>query len=311
MQRTKRSDGVTRRGLVGVRSGRPIRIPGALIPRGSHARALLSCGGLLLILAAAGCRGIDVLAPQIPEIVGDPFHYEVKNLSAAQLEEGMKAIDLNFQEPRYFGKVNHSYADCLQYISKENDYAALWRGARACAWIAMDESLPRSQRKEFASNGIKIGRESVLKTSAQAESHYYLALCMGAFSDISGTATREWVRSIAYHSKMALELDEKLDNCGPHRVLGQLMVETDEYPTYAVGTLEQGLIYLKKATVLCPDYGENHLVYAKALKLDDQLDLARAELEKVVTSPKPRDRSAEHQAWLEDANRLLTDIQGN
>jgi hypothetical protein len=296
MQRTKRSDGVARRGLVGVRGGR---------------WAILFCGGPLFVLAAAGCRGIDVLAPQIPEIVGDPFHYEVKNLSAAQLEEGMKAIDLNYQEPRSLAKVNHSYADCLQYISKENDYAALWRGARACAWIALNESLPRSERKKYAMDGVKIGREAVLKTSAKAEPHYYLALCMGAFSDISGSATREWVREIAYHTKMALELDERFDNCGPHRVLGQLMVKTDEYPTYAVGTLEQGLIHLQKATVLCPDYGENHLVYAKALRLDNQVDQARAELEKVVASPKPRDRSAEHQAWLEDANRLLTDIQGN
>ena len=45
----------------------------------------------------------------------------------------------------------------------------------------------------------------------------------------------------------------------------------------AVGTVEEGLAMLQRATEQCPDFAENHLAYAKALVKDEQYAEARAE----------------------------------
>jgi hypothetical protein len=87
------------------------------------------------------------------------------------------------------------------------------------------------------------------------------------------------------------------------------MVDTSDYPLWAVGTYEQGLEHLRKATEGCPDFGENHLTYAKALLEDGREQEARKALQKVIACPTPPDYSAEHKAWLEEATELLTDLQ--
>ncbi len=270
--------------------------------------AVTCCGVAVL----AGCGGgLDVVVPTMDDLI-DPNHlkYEAQNLTPAALEERMREVDEFYAEPRFFGKVLASYETSLKSISERNGYAALWRGARACAWIALDPTESASRRGEFALKGMAMGKEAVKKASTLPESFYYYALSLGALCDLKKDASRELLHRMRDNMKVAAAIDEKYDYCGPLRFLGELMIKTDPYPTYAVGTLEQGMAHLKRAVELCPEYGENHLVYARALADDGQADLARAELEKVMVSPKPRDRSAEHDAWLELATTLMTDLQG-
>lgn len=299
-------DGVTARSWawVGTRAGE------SCWPR---IAARLSAAGLCVALLGllSGCEGLDVLAPSMEDIVNEnPFHHEETNLTPEALADRMKEIDTLYAEPRYFEKVNHSYGVCLQSISHQNDYGALWRGARACAWVALEESRPHSERRDYALKGIAIGKAAVDKASTSAESHYYLALCLAAYADMKQSASKEFLQRISYHAKMARELDPKLDFCGPQRILGRLMVDTEDYPLYAVGTAAEGLALLKEATAMCPEFGENHLVYAKALQKDDEYDQAREQLETLLTLPKPPDHSAEHEAWLKEATQLLTSLQG-
>jgi hypothetical protein len=263
------------------------------------------------MILGAGCGGIDAFHTEMEDIVEPSrLKYEVTNLSPAALEDRMREIDETFAEPRTPAKVKLSHETSMQSISGVNGYAALWRGARACAWLAMNGS-DRGERKRFAEAGIAMGEEAMKKASTLVESYYYLALSLGAYADLKGTPTRETVRDMRDNIKWALSLDPKFDHCGPHRFMGLLMVKSAGYPLYAVGTPEEGLKHLETAVKECPDYAENHLVYAEALKEEGQDDLAREELEKVLVSARPKDRSAEHDRWLERANELLQDLQGN
>jgi hypothetical protein len=263
------------------------------------------------LVAGAGCGGIDAFHTDMEDIVEPSrLKYEETNLSPSALDDRMREIDASFAEPRTPAKVYLSYETSIQSISKVNGYAALWRGARACVWLAMNHS-DRGERKRFAEAGISMGREAVKRSSNIVEPYYYLALSLGVFAELKGTPTRDTVREMRDMIVMAMALDEKYDDCGPHRFLGLLMVKSEGYPLYAVGTPEQGLKHLEMAVKECPDYGENHLSYAEALKQEGHDALAREELEKVIASARPKDRSAEHDAWLERANDLLQDLQGS
>lgn len=268
-----------------------------------------------LAFAAGGCRGFDPDDLDLVDMdqVADPhnFKYNTQDLTPQALEERMKEADLYFVEPRSFGKVLASYETCLKSISERNGYAALWRGARACAWIAINDDS-KSRRIEYATKGIKIGREATRRSGSDVtpEAHYYYALSLGALAESSGDPSRGFLEHMRDEMKIALSLDEKIDYCGPHRFLGDLYVKSSDYPLYSMGSTEEGLRHLKRAAELCPDYGENHLAYATALASEGEVEPARVELEKVMASPKLKDRSAEHDAWLTKATALMADLQG-
>jgi tetratricopeptide (TPR) repeat protein len=262
-----------------------------------------------LLCGLAGC-GVEQAVD--PEILLDPhgFSYESADLTPSRLEERMKDIDKAFEEPRSPGSVLLSFEKSRNSISHVNSYAALWRGTRACAWLAMNEP-EHSRRKKFALEGISMGNAAARKVSNRAESYYYLALCQQALQDLRGIGFSEGLlQEIEKNLNLAIALDESLDHCGPHRQLGNLQAQVDRYPLLGIGGLDEALEHLKKSTEVCPEYGENHLAYAQLLIQAHQYDLARAQLEKVMDSRIPKDRSAEHEGWLTQATELLSNLQG-
>jgi len=266
---------------------------------------------LMAAAAAGGCGGIDAFAPEMDDIVRpSQLKYEETDLTPTALADRMREVDDAYAEPRSPAKVSLSLETSVHSISNVNGYAALWRGARACAWLARNLH-DRSQRETFALKGISMGREAAHRASTNVESFYYLGLCLGAFAELKGTPPRDIVREMRDMMQMAMALDAKFDYCGPHRFLGLLMVESDAYPLYAVGNAELGLKHLETAAKVCPDYGENHLVYAQALEKEGHGELARAEAEKVLQSARPKDLTAEHDRWLEEANDILQGLQGS
>jgi len=273
---------------------------------GLWARALVSC----LLVGLAGCHA-DVLAPKLEDLMEPAkLKYESAGLTPQALEKRMKEVDDLYAEPRSFGKVYASYELCLASISAVNGFEALWRGARACAWIGQDPATSRSERERFALIGMSFGKEAIEKTSTKVESFYYLALSRSALVDLKRDATRTQLKEMREKMLMAKAIDRTYDHCGPLRFLGTLYVSTDPYPTYAVGTVDEGLKLLQRATEECSDFAENHLAYAKALLKDEQYAEARAQLEKVLVSRTPKDHAAEHDAWLREAQEMLTEVQG-
>ena len=268
-------------------------------------RGTWSCVAVV-VGALSGC---GTSAPELDEILErNKLNYKDMGFTEMKLAQRMEEIDANYAEPRTPTKVQLSYETSLDSISQVNRYDALWRGTRACAWLALNHP-ERAGRVEFAEKGIRMGYEAAKKTSTRVESHYFLALCMGGLADVKGTATSGLVKQLRDRMLLAKAIDPAYDHCGPDRFLGVLTVETAGYPLYNVGTTEDGLKLLRKASEKCPDFGENHLRYAKALIKDDQNDLARVELEKVLRCPKPKDYTAEHEAWLQEATQLLTETQ--
>lgn len=260
-----------------------------------------------LAVAAALFAGCD-LTPSLEDTLGPRLAYEEVDLAPGLLADRMKEIDASYAEPRTPAKVQVSYETSLISISPKNGYEALWKGARACAWIALNDPSP-ARRLEYAKKGCLMGQEAVKKLSNRVESHYYYAHCLGALAQESPQRPgRRDIQKIRDEIQLALALDPRYDHCGPHRFLGELMVKTDPYPLFAVGTLTVGLQHLETATKLCPDFGENHLKYAEALREDGRLDRARRAAERVLSCPVPPDYSVEHKDWLEKATTLIEEL---
>jgi len=271
----------------------------------------LVIAGLLAAVGLAGCHS-DILVPDLEDLV-EPgkLAYESQDLTAGALKGRMEEIDDLFAEPRTYAKALASYELCLHSISSVNQYGALWRGARAAAWIGMQDSVPHGRRQRSALNGMAFGREAVKKAGQSVESFYYLGLSLAALADSKRDASTKLLRQIKQRMAIADALDPTYDNCGPSRFLGKFFVKTEGYPfRYAMGTMDEGLAKLKAASEGCPDYAGNHLAYAQALVEDEQYDEARVELEKVLTSATPPDHAAEHHQWLLAAQELLADTHG-
>ena len=274
-------------------------------------RALGCVVALAGLLAQGGCEGVSL---EMDTLVNSPppVRYTEQDLSAAALEERMKEVDGFYAgEPRTVKRVELSYDESAKYVSAVNGYGALWRAARACVWLAFapEEKLSKSERARYAKLGISWGREAITKASNRVESFYYQALSFAALLEITQKPNEDVMRTMRERMEMARSLDPKFDHCGPDRFLGVLMTETDLYPTWRVGDMKQALEHLKSAVDSCPDYVENHLEYARALKQAGRIQEARDAAGKAMGCPKPADVSrADHDDFVVEAQRFLEEL---
>ena len=225
------------------------------------------------------------------------------------LESRITEIDTSYAEPRTIYRVSHSLGASKDSVSPGNNYQSLWRGVRACSWLALNHQNPL-EKKKYALEGVYLGREARQKTSVQAEAWYYSALCIGALLDALKKPSSKLLREMKYCLEVAHELDGACDYGGPARVLGTLIVETSDYEFvgFSVGSLEEGIATLEAACGKAPKFAENWLLLARALADAEEYQRAFAAIDKVFTCEIPADYSVEHKNWLVQAQTLKANI---
>ena len=87
-------------------------------------------------------------------------------------------------------------------------------------------------------------------------------------------------------------------------MLGILHLRTPAPPA-SIGSPRKGLRLLQRATELFPDYPEDYLYLAEALRDNDRADEARQALTKVLDANPWPDRQFESTKWKVDAQKLL------
>lgn len=261
------------------------------------------------VLMVAGCG----VGPD--EIMDPPGRYKIQDreFTAVTLAEKMREIDEQYAEPRTPARVALSLETARAYESRTNEYDALWRSVRACAWLARNHPDP-DERDRYGRLGVQIGQiaKDQKELSRRVETHYYLALAIGAFCEVlhegGQIPTVEWLQLAKYHAKTAAGLDDAFDHAGAYRFLGRLIVEASSTITHEIGSFEEGVEYLERAVRIAPDFGENRLFLAEAYLEDGRFDAARVEVGRVIESPVPRDHSVEHRDWLHAAEKLLRQL---
>jgi hypothetical protein len=183
------------------------------------------------------------------------------------------------------------------------DYDALWRAARACAWVAGDFSDNKT-RDQFATHGVNYAKAAVALEPRSVEGHYYLGINTGLSASTRSFSAATMVPHIRDEAMAAAKVDEKFEHAGPLRLLGGVYAKAPGWPA-SIGDPEKGVKYMEQAVKLAPEYPENHLLYGDALIADDKpIDAAR-EYKLVMDAPNQPEYAHRLLRWKRDACAAL------
>jgi len=169
-----------------------------------------------------------------------------------------------------------------KFLTQTNDTEVAWKLARACYDMA-DLSSERSEKAQFATEGIAAAQQCVALESNSAAGHYYLGMDLGQLADTKrNLSALRMVREMEREFLTARALDEHFDYAGPDRNLGLLYWEAPVIGS--IGSRSKARQHLQAAVQLAPDFPENHLDLIEAyLKWGDRDEALRelAQLERL------------------------------
>jgi tetratricopeptide (TPR) repeat protein len=214
-----------------------------------------------------------------------------------------EGLALYAEQPRTLVRVTNA-ARLLEQAARtlRDDYDAQWPAAQALAFLVENETRTEF-RREAAKHGVVLARRARELQPDRVEGHYWYAINVGLLADVDRSYGLDAVGEMEAALKRAIEIDERYDLAGPLRVLGILHLRTPAPPA-SIGSPRKGLRLLQRAVELFPDYPENFLYLAEALRDNDQRDEAREALVKVVEASSWPDRQFESNKWKLEAEQL-------
>jgi len=253
-----------------------------------------------VVVVACGCRSIR-------NVRVDPGQSQELTTEDAQKLRIEGLLQYN-QQPRMLGTVTESARQLEQAAhTLRDDYDAQWQAAQALAFLAENGTRPES-RRESAQHGIIFARRARELKPDGAEGHYWYALCVGFLADVDRSYGLDAVGEMEAALKRAIELDERYDLGGPLRVLGILHLRTP-LPPASIGSPRKGLKLLQRAVELFPDYPENYLYLAEALRDNGRMDEAKEAIGKVLGAKPWPDQQFESEQWKRQALKLREHLE--
>jgi tetratricopeptide (TPR) repeat protein len=257
---------------------------------------LLLAACSLCVLVTCGCksiRGVRVESQQ-------PLALTAEEAAKARQE----GLALWAVQPRDLKRVTDA-AHHLEQAARtlRDDYDVQCDAAQALAFVAEYETNSMA-RRDAAKSGIVLTRQARELKPDGVAGHYWYAINVGLLADADRMYGIRAVGEMEPALKRGIELDERYDLAGPLRVLGILLLRTPGPPT-SIGSPRKGLRLLQRAVELFPDYPENYLYLAEALRENRRPDDARAALSKVLDAPPWPDQQFESSQWKADAQKLL------
>jgi tetratricopeptide (TPR) repeat protein len=251
------------------------------------------------IVAACGCRSIDNV--QVRTDKAQPL----TETEAQQTRE--KAEALFNQQPRSLASVR-STANLFEQAARtlQDDYVAQWQAAEALEFLAGNETKS-DLRKQSARRGVVFARRARELKPDGVEGCYWFALNVGRLADVDRTYGLDAVGEMQTALKRAIELDERYDLAGPLRVMGVLYLRTPQPPA-SIGSPRKGLRMLQRAVELFPDYPENYLYLAEALRDNGRADEAKEALRNVLEAKPWPDQQFESEQWKAEALKLRAQL---
>jgi tetratricopeptide (TPR) repeat protein len=254
---------------------------------------------LLLLGALCGCKSIR----SVRLTPGEPLALTAREAGEARRQ----GLALYGQQPRSLVRVTNA-ARLLEQAARAlgNEYDPQWQAARTLAFLAENE--PRVDfRREAARRGIAFARRARDLKPDGVEGCYWYALNVGLLADADRGYGLDAVGEMESALKHAVELDERHDWAGPLRVLGILHLRTPAPPA-SIGSPRKALRLLQRAAELFPDYPENQLYLAEALRDSDRVAEAEGALRRVLDAPPWPDCTFESARWKTAARTMLENL---
>ena len=163
-------------------------------------------------------------------------------------------------------------------------YDAASRGAEISFWLADLAEDDKNRRQTFAEKGMGLARRAIDLNGKGAEGHYYLALNTAYLARTKTVGALGLLPDIVKEARAAMAINDKVDHCGPLRLLGTVLLRAPSWPT-SVGDVDEAKDALQKAAESCPEHPGNHLFYGEALIANKKREQAAPELEKALATP--------------------------
>ncbi len=177
------------------------------------------------------------------------------------------------------------------------------RAAGCYARLAEDAEDP-GQGLAWAQAGWELSRAAAQMAPANATARYLAAYLAGLVAERKPMQGLALVPVIQEHAQAAVELDPEIDQAGPHRILGELLLQAPGFPV-SVGDPFGAVQHFRLAVRLAPNNVDNRLGLVASLLETDQDAKACRELAPVLEAVEPANMAPA--AWSR-AVRLFENI---
>lgn len=155
--------------------------------------------------------------------------------------------------------------------------------------------------------------EHAMATGAYIDpaSSYYCAINIGlAVSDTIMAAMKN-LSKLNRHIERALIMDPDVDEGGPLRTLGYLLIRAPAWPT-GIGDPDRGMILLEQAVTLYPAYPPNHIIMARGFwEAAEDEEIAMFHIREAIDLLRTRNFGVRHGTWKRDLRKLISDVAGD
>lgn len=172
------------------------------------------------------------------------------------------------------GQARKAYEQAKKELQEDPANAkAAWQFARTTFDLA-DAVTTKSERADFAQQGIKASTQALEKNPNAAPLHYYLGLNQGELARTKTLGALKLVDQMEREFLKAIELDASFDYAGPDRSLGLLY--RDAPALASIGSRVKARAHLARSVELAPLYPENRLnLIESELKWNDRKSARR------------------------------------
>ncbi len=173
--------------------------------------------------------------------------------------------------------------------------------ARTGVWLAGHEPDAES-RRTAAVSAVQASQHCAARAPTRPDCDYWLAVSIGVQARERRSTALDALPRMVDLLESAIAMDPLLEQAGPHRVLGLVLLRAPGWPT-GPGDPDLGLEHAREAVALKPDYPPNQLCLAEALEATEQPSESRKAYERAATLARQALAAGQPDAdeWLREA----------
>ncbi len=145
------------------------------------------------------------------------------------------------------------------------------------------QTTDKTQKKKYLEEGIALSKQAITLSPSKPGGHFYYGLLTGLKAESSGILTGLSSKDIIKEEmEKVLQIDPRYSEGDAYLALGQWYRDV---PSLMGGDKAKALEYLKKAVEIAPHKSQAHRALAELYLKEHQKDLARQEIQSILSTP--------------------------
>jgi tetratricopeptide (TPR) repeat protein len=201
----------------------------------------------------------------------------------------LETLDALWQARHESAQLDALEASLTAALASGREYSHLWRAARLAHFRALqsEDSGQNDAALRFFEIGKNHAHHAVEANHHDVEGQFWLGVCVLEYSRRkSWIAAASALKNAESHIQRAMNQDETYHFAGPLRVMARI---THHKPLLLGGSLERALDIYRRALQIFPENSTTLLYYCETLLADQQKNLARETLQKIISAPEDAD----------------------